>query len=144
MPLHPPDISARAAILKAHARSRPIAKDVDFELLGDLTPGFTGADLANVISQGALLAIHERGEDTLRSSHLLEAVQRVLHGPGRRGRLMSAEERKRLAVHESGRAVVAAALERDRELRRLSTLAPDLAHPSSLPKGSASRRPPRS
>ncbi|MDP8932254.1 MAG: AAA family ATPase [Actinomycetota bacterium] len=123
VPVHAPDISTREAILKVHARMWPVAKDVDFELLADLTPGVTGADLANVIRQGALLAIHEGGEDTIRSSHLLEAVQRVLDGPGRRGRLMTAEERKRLAVHESGQAVVAAALDRDKELRRVSIMA---------------------
>ncbi|MDQ4144761.1 MAG: AAA family ATPase [Actinomycetota bacterium] len=117
-----PHVSAREAILKLHARSRPIAEDVDFGLLAEETPGLTGADLAALVNRAEWLALDEGGGDSIESSHLLEALQHVLHASDRHGRLMSAEERKRLAVHHSGHAVVTAALGRNDELQRVSIM----------------------
>jgi len=119
----PPDLNGRRAILELHAKDKPLAPDVDFELLARRTPGFTGADLANVINEGALLTIREGAGAQIGASHLSEAVLRVLHGPQRRGVLMTAEERKRLAFHESGHALVAAALGQAAEVHRVSIVA---------------------
>ena len=121
--LEPPDVHGRQAILELHSKNKPIADDVDFEFLARRTPGFTGADLANVINEAALLALRHGKGVRIETAHLVEAVQRVLHGPQRRGRLMTAEERKRLAFHESGHALVAAALGRRSDVHRVSIVA---------------------
>jgi cell division protease FtsH len=117
-----PDLQGRQAILELHAASKPMSPDVDMEYVAQRTPGFTGADLANVINEGALLALRE-GHVEIRTGQLTEAIQRVLHGPRRRGRLMTTEERKRLAYHESGHALVAAALGRLSDVQRISVVA---------------------
>ncbi|MCA1656686.1 MAG: AAA family ATPase, partial [Actinobacteria bacterium] len=121
--LEAPDADGRAEILAVHSRSRPVSPEVDLSLIAKRTPGFTGADLASVINEAALLAVRE-GEQggQISPRHVSEAVERVLHGP-HRGKLMSPQERHRLAVHESGHAVVAAALGRGSELHRVSILA---------------------
>jgi cell division protease FtsH len=117
-----PDHEGRVRILELHARGKPMAADVDFEGLARRTPGFTGADLANVINEAALLTVRER-RDSVGNDLLDEAVQRVLHGPRRRGRVLSESERHRAAVHESGHAVVAAAHGMRDEVHRVSILA---------------------
>ena len=117
-----PDHEGRRLILELHARGKPVAAEVDFDELARRTPGFTGADLANVINEAALLTVRE-GRQAIEPSVLDEAVQRVLHGPRRRGRVLSLTERRRAAVHESGHAVVAAAVDRAEEVHRLSILA---------------------
>ena len=121
--LDPPEVHGRQAILELHAAGKPIAADVDFEGLARATPGFTGADLANVINEGALVAIRQGHGGQIQWPHLTEAVQRVLHGPQRRGRLLTAEERKRIAFHESGHALVAAALGQRDQVQRVSVVA---------------------
>ena len=118
-----PDLSGRLAILELHARNRPVAAGVDFAQIARRTPGFTGADLANVINEATLLALRE-GHTEVRMAQLTEAIQRVLHGPRRRGRLLTPEERRRIACHESGHAVVAAAAGHlSGEVARLSVVA---------------------
>ena len=119
----PPDLAGRRAILELHGANKRLAPDVDFDLLARRTPGFTGADLANVINEGALLAIRQGGGAVVDNAHLSEAVLRVLHGPQRRGRIMTPDERLRLAVHEAGHAVMAAAAGRSGDLHRLSIVA---------------------
>jgi cell division protease FtsH len=117
-----PDIERREAILRLHAARKPIADDVDFGELARSTPGFTGADLANVLNEGALLAI--RGSRTLVDRDLLsEAVQRVLSGPQRRGHLFTDEERRRVATHEAGHAIAAALLGDRDHVHRVSIVA---------------------
>ncbi len=121
--LEPPDADGRAEILAVHARRRPVAADVDLFDVARQTPGFTGADLANVINEAALLAVREGQEGgQVSARHFSEAIQRVLHGP-HRGKLMTADERYRLAVHESGHAVVASAVGRRTDIHRVSILA---------------------
>ncbi len=117
-----PDLEGRRLILELHARGRQMGSDVDFEFLAKRTPGFSGADLANVINEAALLALREHKE-RVSMDELQEAVQRVLHGPKRRGRVLSPEERRRAAYHESGHALVAAAVGRGDEVHRVSILA---------------------
>ncbi len=121
--LEPPDVHGRQAILALHARPKPMAADVDFAHLAKRTPGFTGADLANVVNEAALLAIREGSKAKVGNPQLAEAVQRVLHGPQRRGRIMSPDERRRIAYHEAGHAVVAAACGHAEEVVRVSVVA---------------------
>jgi len=118
-----PDIAGRQQILELHAKEKPLAADVDFGLLARRTPGFTGADLSNVINEAALLAIREGEGAHIRMANLMEAIQRVIHGPQRRGQLMSVEERRRLAFHESGHAIVSAALGQRSDVHRVSIVA---------------------
>ncbi|HVS67996.1 MAG TPA: ATP-dependent zinc metalloprotease FtsH [Mycobacteriales bacterium] len=116
-----PDLEGRAHILRIHARGKPLAADVSIEEVARRTPGFTGADLANVMNEAVLLAIRDgRNEVTL--ADVNEAVQRVLSGPKRRGRLLTEAERRRLAVHEAGHATYIAAHGDPSSLHRISIL----------------------
>jgi cell division protease FtsH len=101
-----PDLEGRARILAIHAKDKPLRPDVDLDRVARRTPGFTGADLANVMNEATLLAIREeRAEVT--AADVEEAIRRVLEGPKRRGHLLSEAERRRAAVHESGHLLVA-------------------------------------
>ncbi|CAB4541209.1 MAG: ATP-dependent zinc metalloprotease FtsH [Actinobacteria bacterium] len=104
-----PDLKGRAAILAVHAKNKPVAKDVDLSSYAKRTPGFTGADLANVLNEAALLAARE-DRRTIRNSDLDEAIDRVMAGPQKVSRLMTEEERRITAYHEGGHALVAHAL----------------------------------
>lgn len=104
-----PDIKGRLDILRVHARGKPIGEEVDLELIARRTVGFSGADLANVVNEAALLA-SRRSHPVILLSHLLEAIERVVAGPEKRSRIMSQADRDRIAYHEAGHAVVAAAL----------------------------------
>ena len=102
-----PDISGRKAILEVHAKGKPLDKTVDLERLAKQTPGFSGADLANLINEGAILAAR-RNKKTIGMSELEEAIDRVIAGPERKSRVMSEREKELTAYHEGGHAVVAA------------------------------------
>ncbi len=106
-----PDIKGREQILNVHAKGKPLADDVDIRALARQTPGFTGADLANLINEGALLAAR-RNETKIGNSELEEAIERVIAGPERKSRVMSEEEQKLTAYHEGGHALVGFALPR--------------------------------
>jgi len=105
--LDAPNFDGRLAILRVHARGKPLAPDADLERVARATPGMSGADLANVVNEAALLAASE-GDARVQARHLEEAVERVVAGPERRSRRLSEEDKRRVAVHESGHAVVAA------------------------------------
>src|SRR5690606_7400990 len=96
-------------ILKVHARGKPIADDIDLMSVARRTPGFTGADLANVLNEAALLTARQGGK-LIDNASLDEAIDRVIAGPQRRTRLMSEKEKLITAYHEGGHALVAAAL----------------------------------
>ncbi|MEA2499615.1 MAG: cell division protease FtsH [Actinomycetota bacterium] len=117
-----PDAEGRQAILELHAKRKPMDAEVDFAYLAKRTPGFSGADLANVINESALLTIRQ-GKQSIKMAELEEAVQRVLAGPQKRSRILSDDERNRAAYHESGHAVVAAAAAGHEEIHRVSILA---------------------
>jgi len=117
-----PDAERRALILELHARERPMAHDADLRAIARQTPGFTGADLANVINEAALLSIRS-GANEITRENLTEAVERVLSGPRRRGHLLDDEERRRVAVHEAGHAIAAAHLGRASDVHRVSIVA---------------------
>ncbi len=104
-----PDVRGRAAILRVHARGKPVDPGVDLDRLARRTPGFSGADLANVINEAALLA-SRRGKVTITMAELDEAIDRVVAGPERRSRLLGPRERRIIAYHEAGHALVAARL----------------------------------
>jgi len=116
-----PDIDGRERILRIHARNKPFAPDVDWRDIAERTPGFTGADLANVTNEAALLAIRDqRSEITV--GDVEEAIRRVLEGPKRRGHLMTDEERRRAAYHEAGHVVVALTQDESQSVQRVSIL----------------------
>jgi cell division protease FtsH len=104
-----PDLAGRKGILRVHARGKPFAPDVDLDTIARRTPGFTGADLANVINEGALLTARASGTH-ITMSVLEEAIDRVTAGPQRKSVLLSEKERKIIAYHEGGHALVGHAL----------------------------------
>lgn len=100
-----PDVKGRADILKVHVRGKPIAKDVDLDVLARRSPGFTGADLSNLVNEAALLAAR-RNKKRIEMSELEEAIERVVAGPERKSRVISDNEKKLTAFHEAGHALV--------------------------------------
>ena len=104
-----PDLRGRRAILDVHAKGKPVSEDVDMETIARQTPGFTGADLANLINEAALLAAR-RDKEVVEPSELEEAIDRVIAGPERKSRVMSDHEKRVTAYHEGGHALVGFAL----------------------------------
>lgn len=100
-----PDVKGRMAILKVHAKGKPVAKDADMDVLARRTPGFTGADLANLINEAALLSAR-RNKREIGMTELEESIERVMAGPERKSKVMSDEEKKLTAYHEGGHALV--------------------------------------
>ena len=101
-----PDVNGREAILKVHAKDKKFASDVDFAILAKRTPGFVGADLANVINEAALLA-GRAGKQEIGMAELEEGIDRAIAGPERKSRLIGDREKKIIAYHETGHALVA-------------------------------------
>jgi cell division protease FtsH len=116
-----PDVEGRQAILELHARYKPLDADVDFAYIARRTPGFSGADLANVVNEAALLTIRQNRQK-IEMPEFEEAIQRVLAGTSKRGRILTDEERRRAAYHEGGHTVVAAASGEAEEVHRVSIL----------------------
>jgi cell division protease FtsH len=104
--LDAPDVGGRKAILEVHLRGKPVADDVDVEQLARTTPGFTGADLANLVNEAAILSARAN-KRRIGMHEFAEAIDRVVAGPERKSRIMSYEERRLIAYHESGHVVVA-------------------------------------
>ncbi|MSW47368.1 MAG: ATP-dependent zinc metalloprotease FtsH [Actinobacteria bacterium] len=109
IPVERPDLKGREEILKVHAKGKPLDSNVELISYARRTPGFTGADLANVLNEAALLTAREE-KKVIGNSELDEAIDRVMAGPQRKSRLMSEEERRVTAYHEAGHALVAHAL----------------------------------
>ncbi|MBI3975139.1 MAG: cell division protein FtsH, partial [Armatimonadetes bacterium] len=101
-----PDTKGRKAILEVHQRGKPLAEDVNSEVLAKRTPGFSGADLANMVNEGALLAAR-RNKKKITMAELEEAIERVIAGPQRKSRILSPKEREIAAYHEAGHALLA-------------------------------------
>ncbi|AXT83838.1 cell division protein FtsH [Aeromicrobium sp. A1-2] len=116
-----PDLAGRTQILKVHSRGKPIAPGVDLEAVGRRTPGFSGADLANVLNEAALLTARN-GAKTIDNAALDEAIDRVISGPQKRSRLMNENERRITAYHEGGHALVAAALPQSDPVHKITIL----------------------
>ncbi|NND03998.1 MAG: ATP-dependent metallopeptidase FtsH/Yme1/Tma family protein [Acidimicrobiia bacterium] len=104
-----PDLNGRHAILKVHSKGKPLADGIDLEVLAKQTPGFTGADLANLINEAALLSAR-RDRTEIGMNELEEAIDRILAGPERKSHIMSDDEKKLTAYHEGGHALVGYAL----------------------------------
>ena len=105
--LDSPDVKGREAILQVHAKGKPFAEDVSLDVVAKETPGFSGADLANLLNEAAILAAR-RSKKKISHSELEEAVDRVMAGPERKSRVLTGREKEVVAYHESGHAVVAA------------------------------------
>jgi cell division protease FtsH len=105
--LDSPDARGRKAILEVHSRDKPVAQDVDLDTIARSTPGFSGADLANAVNEAALLAVRKH-KTQIDSECFEEAIEKVIAGPEQRSRRLDEMEKRRVAVHESGHAIVAA------------------------------------
>ncbi|TDC34468.1 ATP-dependent zinc metalloprotease FtsH [Kribbella albertanoniae] len=116
-----PDLPGREQILKVHSRGKPMSQDVDLRAVARRTPGFTGADLANVLNEAALLTARSNMQ-VIDSKALDEAIDRVIAGPQRRTRLMSDKEKVLTAYHEGGHALVAAALPHSDPVHKVTIL----------------------
>ncbi len=116
-----PDLVGRKNVLEVHAKGKPIADDVDLMAVARRTPGFTGADLANVLNEAALLTARN-GEKLITNAILDESIDRVIAGPQKRTRVMSDHERLITAYHEGGHALVAAALPNTDPVHKITIL----------------------
>jgi cell division protease FtsH len=130
-----PDMRGREAILKVHVKGKPLAPVVDLGVLARSTPGFVGADLENLVNEAAILAAR-RNLKTIGQSELEEAIERVIAGPERKSRLISAEEKRIIAYHEAGHAVVMNALSEADPVHKVSIIARGMAggYTLSLPE----------
>jgi cell division protease FtsH len=130
-----PDRIGRRKILEVHAKGKPIAPEIDLDTLAAGTPGFTGADLANLVNEAALLAAR-RGKKTIQQEELEEGIMRVIAGPEKKTRLLSEEERKITAYHELGHAIVGHFLEHTDEVHKISVISRGqaLGYTISLPR----------
>jgi cell division protease FtsH len=116
-----PDVKGREKILRVHAANKPLEPDIEFGSLAKLTPGFTGADLANLMNESALLAAR-RHKDTIGMGEIEESMERVIAGPEKKGRVMSEKERRVIAFHESGHALVGHVLENSDPVHKISII----------------------
>ncbi len=116
-----PDVKGREKILQVHAKEKPIGSDVDLAKIAQLTPGFTGADLMNLMNESALLTAR-RGKKVITMREVTESMERVIAGPERKGRVMNEETRKTIAYHESGHALVGHLLEHADPVHKISII----------------------
>ena len=121
-----PDMRGRELILKVHTKGKPLAPDVDLGVLARSTPGFVGADLENLVNEGAILAAR-RNKKVIQHIDLEEAIERVIAGPERKSRLISEEEKRIVAYHEAGHAVVMNALPQADPVHKVSIIARGMA-----------------
>src|SRR2546426_657049 len=117
-----PDINGRKAILEVHSKGKPFDKTVELPTIAKVTPGFSGADLANLINEGAILAAR-RNKKTIGMSELEEAIDRVIAGPERKSRVMSDREKTLTAYHEGGHAVAMRFLEHHDPVHKVTIIA---------------------
>ena len=116
-----PDVAGREAILRVHAKNKPLAKEVDLKTLAKRTPGFTGADLSNLLNEAALLAArHDKSE--IQMPDLEEAIDKVMAGPEKKSRIISDEEKENTAYHEVGHALLAKLLKDCDPLHKVSII----------------------
>lgn len=116
-----PDVKGREAILKVHAKNKPLAKDVELRSLAEKTPGFSGADLANVLNEAALLAARENKTE-IQKEHLDEAMDRVIGGPAKRSRVYTEKEKRLVAYHEAGHAIVGMVLDSADKVQKVTII----------------------
>jgi cell division protease FtsH len=121
-----PDMRGREAILRVHVRGKPLGPDVDLTVLARSTPGFVGADIENLVNEGAILAAR-RNKKQIEQEDLEESIERVIAGPERKSRLISEEEKRIVAFHEAGHAVVMNALPEADPVHKVSIIARGMA-----------------
>lgn len=114
-----PDKRARSQILKVHARNKHFAPDVDFDNIAQRTPGFSGAELSNVLNEAALLAVRS-GHQMITLSDVDEAIDRVIGGPAKKSRKYTEQERKLVAYHETGHAIIGLTLEDANQVQKVT------------------------
>lgn len=136
-----PDVRGREAILKVHTKGKPIADDVDLDVLARRTPGFTGADLSNLVNEAALLAAR-RDKKKITMAEMEEAIERVLAGPERKSHVMTDEEKRLTAYHEGGHTLVGLLLEHADPVHKVTIIPRGRAggYMLSLPKEDRSYR----
>ena len=117
-----PDLEGRKAILNVHAKGKPLGSDIDLDVLARRTPGFTGADLANLMNESALLAAR-RGADVIDMVAMEESIDRVVAGPERKSRVMSDKDKRVIAYHEGGHALVGHVLPNTDPIHKVSIVA---------------------
>lgn len=121
-----PDVNDREAILKIHCRQKPLAEDVDLREVAQRTPGFSGADLANVVNEAALLAA-KRNKNRIFQVEFLESIEKVILGPEKKSHLLNKEEKRIAAYHESGHALVSANMPKAEPVRKISIISRGMA-----------------
>ena len=119
--VHRPDILGREQILNVHAKNKPLAEEVDLKVLAKRTPGFTGADLQNLLNEAALLAARQN-KDKIEMPDLEEAIDKVIAGPEKKSRIISDEEKENTAYHEVGHALLAKLLKDTDPLHKVSII----------------------
>jgi len=124
--LDPPDVHDREEILKIHSKDKPLEKNVDFKETAERTPGFTGADLANVANEAALLAARQN-KTQIDQKEFLEAIEKVLLGPERKSHILSKKEKEIAAFHEAGHALVSTFMPDTEPVRKISIIARGMA-----------------
>jgi cell division protease FtsH len=121
-----PDMKGREAILKVHIKGKPVAPEVDLGVVAKSTPGFVGADIENLVNEAAILAAR-RNLTKIGQSEFAESIERVIAGPERKSRLISAEEKRIVAYHEAGHAVVHNAMAESDPVQKVSIIARGMA-----------------
>jgi len=119
--IDPPDIRDREEVLTIHAKNKPLEKDVNLRKLAERTPGFSGADLGNLMNEAAILAAR-RNKTEVGMQELLESIEKVMLGPERKSHLMNEEERKVTAYHEAGHALVTHLLPHSDPIQKVSII----------------------
>jgi cell division protease FtsH len=137
--LDPPDVHDREEILKIHSKDKPLAKNVDFKETAERTPGFTGADLANVANEAALLAARQN-KTQVDQREFLEAIEKVLLGPERKSHILSKKEKEIAAYHEAGHALVSTFMPETEPIRKISIIARGMAAGYTLQVPSEERK----
>jgi len=121
-----PDINEREAILKIHCRGKPLALNINLREVAERTPGFSGADLANVVNESAILAAR-RNKNQVYQEELLESIEKVLLGPERKSHILSKKEKEIAAYHEAGHALVSSLIPEAEPVRKISIIARGMA-----------------
>lgn len=116
-----PDVKGREAVLKVHAKNKPLAKEVELRSIAEKTPGFSGADLANLLNEAALLAARENKKE-IDKADLDEAMDRVIGGPAKRSRVYTEKEKRLVAYHEAGHAIVGMVLDSADKVQKVTII----------------------
>jgi cell division protease FtsH len=137
--LDPPDINGREETLKIHCKNKPLAANIKLREIAERTPGFSGADLANVANEAALLTAR-RNKTQIHQEEFLEAIEKVLLGPERKSHILSKKEKEIAAFHEAGHALVSASLPGTEPVRKISIIARGMAAGYTLQMPSEERK----